>query len=152
MSPKPLLLHPKWISGSTSLLTRREGAGQHYQVAVCLALAAAGLRNAVQPGSAQGCWCSKPTVLTAWGKREGVSAGAFVGNEAWAVGSAALLCLLCCLVTNQILEPVGQIQLSPQNNTPAVFLNASRGFREVGRAASAACRGWEMLCPAQSCD
>lgn len=86
------------------------------------------------------------------GKEEGVSAGAFVGSKAWAVGSAALLCLLCCLVTNQILEPVGQIQLSPQNNTPAVFLNTSRGFREVSRAASAACRGWEMLCPAWSCD
>lgn len=67
-------------------------------------------------------------------EEEGVSAGAFVGSRAWAVGSAALLCLLCCLVTNQILEAVGQIQLSPRNNTPAVFLNASRGFREVGRA------------------
>lgn len=69
MSPKPLLLHPKWISASPSLLTRRYGAGQHYQVAVCLALAAPGLWNAVEAGSAQGCQHSKPTVLTGWGRR-----------------------------------------------------------------------------------
>lgn len=66
MNPKALLLHPKWSSGPTSLLTRSWGAEQHDLVAVCLALAAPGLWNAVQLGSAQGCQRSKPTALTGW--------------------------------------------------------------------------------------
>lgn len=47
-----------------------------------------------------------PAAQQAEEENEGVGAGACVGGEAWAVGSAAFLCLVCCLVTNEVFEAV----------------------------------------------